>query len=41
MNVFTRIADRYTEDPDPMPELTIARFFAGMADRVQASATHR
>lgn len=38
MNLLTRIADWYTETPDSTPELTVARFFAGMVERYGTSA---
>lgn len=33
LNFLSQIADRYTADPDPTPELTFARFIVGLVNR--------
>lgn len=38
MKILARIADWYTQTPDPAPELTFARFIAGLAESYSASA---
>ncbi|MGB3956216.1 MAG: hypothetical protein WBL05_13200 [Brooklawnia sp.] len=30
VNILSRIADAYTDEPDPVPELTFARFVSNL-----------
>lgn len=30
INILSKIADAYTNEPDPMPELTFARFVSNL-----------
>ncbi len=38
LNILTRIADRYTDEVDATPELTMAHFVAGIAERYAEAA---